>query len=147
MSAFTNLFNTCASPTSTEIDRKLVNKVFKQEQADITEQNKLNMMHSMTEILSGCDITEKVDGSGYNITVPRAEGESNKEWANNAKYVASQLKEITRSGITVNHEGFKYGRMVAEIDPGFPHRDLIDDIIEESKYQTQATNDLTLDHS
>jgi len=63
-------------------------------------------------VLAGSDVTKMVDGTGFNVVVPREEGESNKQWAVRTKCLADGLDEL---GVEIKNETHKGGRIYCAV--------------------------------
>jgi|GEM_PF-5748879 len=63
-------------------------------------------------VLAGSDVTKMVDGAGYNVVVPREEGESNKQWAGRSKNVADVLDGL---GVEIKNETHRGGRIYCAV--------------------------------
>lgn len=83
--------------------------------------------HDVEEILSDSAVTKKVDGTGYNVVVPREEGESNKQWAARTKGVAADLDGF---GLNIKNSSHTGGRIYCELhETGDPEiQAVLDDV-------------------
>lgn len=60
------------------------------------------------------NVTFKSARDGYNIKIPRQEGETRKEWAKRTKERAGTIRAASGGNVTITHKNFNDGRIIAQ---------------------------------